>query len=106
LVKGVRNVLTDRNINLLADSGYPSSCLNLITPNSNLSLEWNNTQKGLRSGVETVIGFVKNFQAAALTFRQNPELQELAVLCCYQLSNMYLKIYPMRHVEYSIDLTV
>jgi len=91
---GMRDTIMQENILLLADSGYSSS--HLVTPDDEKSRTWNHTQKGLRSVVEVAIGMVQHYVLAAERVSQNPELHALAVMCCYQLTNMNLKLFPLR----------
>jgi DDE superfamily endonuclease len=78
----------------LADSGYFFE--RLITPDTDKSTAWNNTQKRLHSVVETTIGMVKLFRLAAECVTICVELHELCLLICYQLTNIILKKYPLR----------
>lgn len=90
----MQDTLEEKNALLLVDSGYSSS--QLITPDDEMSKEWNHTQKGLRSVVEVAIGMVQHYTVAAERVSQNPEFHAMAVLCCYHLTNMNLKLYPLR----------
>lgn len=90
----MKEFLSDHDLRWLADKGY--SYLLLVTPDERKGKEWNDEQKSLRSVIETSIGTVKLWRVAGTTFRGTPELQELAVLCCYQLANINLKMYPIR----------
>lgn len=78
----------------LADSGYTHH--RLLTPKDEKGRAWNNKQKQLRSVVEVVIGLVKTFRSTAELFSLSPEKQELVVMCCYQLTNINLTMYPLR----------
>ena len=92
----MKEFLIDNDIKLLADRGY--KFLQLVTPNDDThSVEWNNRQKGLRSVVETTCGMVKLYEIAALTCRQSPDWHELALMVCYQLTNINLKLFPLRY---------
>ena len=78
----------------LVDRDYTH--IHLVVPDDRkYDKEWNNTQKGLRSVVETVIGCVKAYSPAGSKFRQSPELQQLALLTIYNIVNMRLKEYPL-----------
>lgn len=90
----MHDVIQEKNIPLLADGGYSSS--HLVTPDDEMGREWNHTQKGLRSVVEVAIGMVQHYAIAAERVSQNPEFHALALLCCYHLTNMNLKLYPLR----------
>lgn len=81
-------------VRAVADRGYAHP--NLVTPSPAEDDYWNNTQKGLRSVVETVIGFVKCFSFAAQTCRISPELQEMGLMICYHLTARYLREFPIR----------
>lgn len=85
--------LSQNNCYLLADKGYSHDYL--ITPDDDMPKVWNDQQKGLRSRVEAVIGLVKHYSCCSMTFRQGPELQQYAILICYQLQALMLKEYPI-----------
>ena len=91
---GLRRNLILNNQKLLGDGGYHHRLL--ITPEPTKSKFWNQTQKDKRSIVEIVIGYVKTWGVARETFRQNIELQEMALWCVYQLAAWRLKNYPIR----------
>jgi len=91
---GMRDFLIEAGYKLLADRGYSHS--SLVTPDNQRSSQWNNQQKALRSVVETVIGLVRTWSVTDYTFRQSPELQELALLICYKLLAHSLAEYPLR----------
>lgn len=93
-ISGMKQKLENLNQKLAADRGYSHRLL--ITPNDFKDRDWNNKQKGIRSVVETSIGLVKLFATASERFRQNPEIQELAIMISYQLTNRILKDYPLR----------
>ncbi len=84
-------------INYFYYSGY--SFEYLITPDKSRPVSWNNKQKSLRSVVETAIGFVKLYCFAAERVTVCPELQELSLMVCYQLTNIILKDFPLRPLE-------
>ena len=86
-------ILIDKDIKLLADSGY--RFYRLITPVSANGLIWNNLHKKYRSIVERVFGLVKLWNTAGGVFRLSPEIQELCILADYQLGNMYIKEFPL-----------
>lgn len=48
--------------------------------------------------METAIGMVKLYAFAAEKVRVAPEVHELGVLCCYELTNQKLIAYPLRRV--------
>jgi len=60
---------------------------------------WNNLQKALRSIVEVVVGYVKNWGAASIVFKESPELQEFALMIIYNMAQMNLLEYPIRTLE-------
>lgn len=96
LVTEMKEYLRDHNLRWLADGGYRFAPY-LITPNDrNMPQEWNNTQKGLRSIVEVVISLAKHNKSLDTTFRQSPELQQLAIIVGYELTNMKIKDYPIK----------
>ncbi len=71
-------------------------CTQLVTPDPEMMVTWNNTQKGMQSVIEVSIGMVKLFHLAAEKVRLNPELHELCLLICYQLTNVIFKEFPLR----------
>lgn len=75
-MSGMKEYMREHGIKWLADGGY--SFQYLVTPDNTMPLSWNNTQKALRSVVETAIGFVKLYRFAAERVAVCPELQELA----------------------------
>lgn len=92
-ISGLNTFIEMNQIFLLADKGYSHD--RLVTPDDDMPRSWNNWQKGLRSRVEAVIGMVKHYSCCAVTFRQNPELQQYALMVCYQLQAMMLKDFPL-----------
>lgn len=106
LKSGLNLDLVGGNIKLLADGGayncYWSNILGyshcqLVTPNKGThDQSWNNRQKALRSVVETVIGLVKNWEAAHFVFRGRPATQAMALLICYSLTAQRLLEQPLR----------
>lgn len=91
---GMRQMIQDLNMKLLADRGY--SHYLLVTPDDRKSTKWNHMQKGMRSIVKVTISMAENFRVAGERFKQSPEMQEMAVLIAYQLANINLKRYPLR----------
>jgi hypothetical protein len=91
---GMKDFLYQNQVKLLADGGY--RYMNLVTPDETRGVAWNNTQMGLRPVVETVIGYVKGWDAAAATFRHAPEIQQLALACIYEIAAARFKITPLR----------
>lgn len=91
---GLKDFLLRHNVKFLADRGY--SHPNLVTPDERRSKEWNNTQKGLRSVVETVQGLAQNWGVARERFVMSPELQEVALMIVYYFLQMRLQEYPLR----------
>ena len=96
-ITNMKEFLSEHNIKLLADLGY--SRHTLVTPSVGNPVEWQNTQKGLRAVVETVIGMAKFFSVASDTFRGFPELHAIGVMVVWQLVAIRLKEYPLRRVE-------
>ncbi|KAL6051489.1 DDE Tnp4 domain-containing protein [Balamuthia mandrillaris] len=96
-LSGIRVLLHQNGIRLLADDGY-SDCM-LVTPTYRNNRRWQQAQKDHRSIVEVAIGMVQNFRFAREKARQSPAVQAMALLVCYQLTNIYLKKYPLRHVQ-------
>lgn len=86
--------LAENGLKWLADGGYKN--INLITPDKYLPVVWNNEQKKLRSIVEVVIGFVKLYLFAGQRVRVAPELQELGLMVCYQLTQIILREFPIK----------
>jgi hypothetical protein len=93
-ITGTKQFMEDKNLYWLADGGY--SYHRLIRPNDTESDSWNNEQKSLRSIVEVVAGMAKNWRVMDEKFRPRPELQELIIMIVYNLTNMYLKKFPLR----------
>jgi hypothetical protein len=91
---GVREFIEQHQIRLLADLGY--SHYLLVTPEKYMPQNWKNKQKALRSIVEVVIGFVKNWRVTAEDFFGSSELQSMALMICYQLTAKRLKKSPIR----------
>jgi len=85
-------LLLPGNLYLLADSGYGHSLL--VTPDDQMGVQWNHEQKAMRSIVEISIGMVGNFGVASEIFKQSPELQQIALMCAYQLTNWTLNRFP------------
>lgn len=85
----------------LADSGYSFELL--VTPDPNQSKSWNDMQKALRSVVEVSIGMVKLYAFAAERVQVTPEVQELGILVCYQLTNIRMKRFPVRPAPLAIE---
>lgn len=94
LISGMKEMVEREKIFLLTDGGY--SHHRLISPDKCKCSNWKNTQQSLRSVVETVIGLVKTYGVAGGVFRGSPELHELALMTVYQITNMMLKVYPLR----------
>lgn len=74
--------------------GY--SHVNLVTPKLNDAQDWRIEQAKSRSKVETVIGFVKNWEVANRVYRGGPENQVFALLSVYQLAAQSLDETPLR----------
>ncbi len=92
---GLRGFIERQGIKLLSDRGYSHE--SLVRPDDEDGRrEWNNTQKSLRAVVETVFGLVQNFAVAGGVFRQSPELQELALMIVYHVTQYYLMLFPLR----------
>lgn len=95
----MKEFLRQHAMKWLADGGYSND--HLVTPDEHMPAEWNQTQKMLRSIVEVVIGFVKLYLFTAQRVRVNPELQEIAILVCYQLTQIVLRDFPIKiHLMY------
>ena len=94
ILTGMKDFLVDNDLYWLADSGYSNT--HLVTSSDKMPITWNHQQKGMRSIADTVIGFVKRFSLAAMTFRQSPELQQVSLMVIYQLANKRLLEYPLR----------
>lgn len=94
ILSGWKEYLIQSGEKLLGDRGYASATC--VIPDEQFSISWNHKQKALRSVVETVIGLVHNWAAAHQVFRQAPELQELALMICYYLTQHYLLEFPLR----------
>lgn len=105
-ISGLKAFLVSNNEKLLADSGMCQyNCVPtlsgyshhlLVTPEKSQNQQWQNTQKGLRAVVETVIGLVKNWEVARDRFRGHPELHALALRIVYQLTAVRLLQSPLR----------
>lgn len=87
-------LLEEKQIYLLADLGFFHQ--RLVKPNVFKSLEWNNTQKSLRSVVEVVIGLVKTFNFANFKCTISPETQQICLTICYYLVASRFKEFPLR----------
>ncbi|KAL6074212.1 DDE Tnp4 domain-containing protein [Balamuthia mandrillaris] len=94
---GMRAFLQGNGLKLLADGGY-KDVVSLVCPDDKKGRSWNNQQKALRSVVEVAIGMVQHYSYAAQKAQQTPELQALALMCCYQLANINLKRFPLRQL--------
>ncbi len=96
LLTKMKEFMRAMGVHWLADSGYSFEFL--VTPDPNKSKIWNDQQKALRSVVEVSIGMVKLFAFAAQRVQVTPEVQELGLLTCYQLTNIQLKRFPLRQL--------
>ena len=85
--------LEDHELKWLADRGYTHH--RLVTPTTLETQGWNNQQKGLRSLVEVIFGFVRNWAFASDKARLSPELQAIMLMVAYQLTEMMLQDYPL-----------
>eukprot|EP01112_Ceratiomyxa_fruticulosa_P009433 TRINITY_DN2457_c0_g1_i7.p1 TRINITY_DN2457_c0_g1~~TRINITY_DN2457_c0_g1_i7.p1 ORF type:complete len:376 (-),score=58.77 TRINITY_DN2457_c0_g1_i7:48-1124(-) len=86
--------LAERDIKLLADQGYRHH--RIVRPDYDCSQSWNAKQADLRSLGEVSQGMVKMWNFAADRVRENPEIQDLGLNVCYQLTNYVLQKYPIR----------
>lgn len=93
----MKEFIEQQQINILRDGGYHHH--RIISPDESKEIDWNQTQKSLRSVVETAIGLTKNYQVAGGKFLGTPELQQLGLLAIYQLTNIMLKAYPLRLIN-------
>jgi len=82
---GMSAILKESDIKLLADSGYPLSNINLVTPDKSISVAWNNKQKRLRSMIEKSIGLGK---AWALLYG-DLITHEISILLCYEIAQFH-----------------
>jgi hypothetical protein len=89
----VDTLLENWKIYLLADRGYVGS--NLITPRDMADENMNQIHKRLRSIVEKVFGFIKNWEVAAGRFRLSPEAQRISLMIIYQLAALIMKEFPL-----------
>ena len=95
----MRKLVETLNLVGLADRGYTHQ--NLVTPNTQPKLsavdpeEWSKRHAAHRSKVENLNSLIKNWGFAAYRVCQEPEVQALALLCVYGLTNMMIKSYPM-----------
>lgn len=80
---------------LLADRGY-SGCVFVKPDEVNKPCTWNNKQKALRSVVEVVFAYAKNWEVANQTFKQSPEFQAMCLIVVYQLAQLQIKQFPLR----------
>lgn len=91
---GMDHFLETNDLFWLADSGYHHH--RLIRPDRDRAQTWNHEQKSLRSVVEVVFGFVRQFSFASGRVRQSPEIQEMALIFLYNIVNMRLRKLPIR----------
>jgi len=95
--RGTKEFVEEKHIKLLADRGY--SHANLVTPQDDLKSEsWNNVQKGLRSVVESVFARVHIYAITSPNnkFKLSPEMQQLVLIVCYNLSQIMIEQFPIR----------
>ena len=95
-----QQLLTQKNIKLLADGGY--SDINLITPKRKIQnindKVWNNIQMSFRSVVEHVNSVVHFFKYGSTKIRgHEPELQAYCLKVIYNLAAQTLDIFPLRN---------
>lgn len=94
----IRKVVELFNLVGLADRAYHHQ--NLVTPTTqpNVSAvdpeEWSKRHAAHRSKVENLNSLIKNWGFAAYRVHQEPEVQALALLCVYGLTNVMIKTYP------------
>jgi len=94
VLTGVKDVIKKHGAKLLADGGY-SDKETLVTPVASKGQDWNSQQKSLRSIVETIIGLVHTWRITTHKFTSTPELQEVVLLCVYELANRHLQKWPL-----------
>jgi hypothetical protein len=95
IMSGMKQFLVDNRLMLLADGGYGHK-ETLITPDENKNKRWRLNQQSMRSVVETVIGLVHTWEAATSKFQSTPELQQVALMCIYELVNQFrLHVRPL-----------
>jgi len=90
----IEDWLFENGLYLVADGGYTSDAL--VTPDDYRSIQWNAIQKGLRSVVEQVNSLAHNFLCTTTKFKQNPELQGMAIMCVWFLVAYNLHRFPLR----------
>jgi hypothetical protein len=87
--------LEERGLKVLGDRGYRH--VRVITPDTLLhDKDWNDTQKGFRSVVESVAGYAKCWGFANARCRISPELQEIGLLIIYHFVARLLRDFPLR----------
>jgi hypothetical protein len=93
------------NIVGLSDRGYVHQ--NLVTPstqptNSEIDPEeWSTVHSKYRYPVEVTNAFIKNWKFAADRVKQSPEIQGVALIVIYGLTNLLTKTYPTLLLGYN-----
>ncbi len=90
--------IQQHNITGLSDRGYVHQ--NLATPSmqpteSDIDPEaWSKEHSRHRYPVEVTNAFIKNWQFTAIRVKQRPEIQAIALMTIYGLTNLLTKTYP------------
>lgn len=97
---GVRGVLKENHFAVFADGGYEQEeCI--ITPECAVNklaivTEFNEIQASMRSGVECVNSFLKNWDVLANRCRLSPEYHAMAIFVAANLHNLRKKHHPTK----------
>jgi hypothetical protein len=89
----MQNIVEANDLRFLADLGYGHAYL--VRPEKNLPEPWRKEQSALRSVVEVVCGLAQQYAVCSNKFRGNPEFQQIACMCVWELVNWNLQLFPL-----------